>query len=183
MSGFEGLDAAGWTTVLENLASELDPLRPVQMIVIGGAAIALGFNARRTTHDVDALIAPADLDRVMEAAAVVARRRGLPGDWLNERAKQAGFLCASLQLGEALLQLPGLIVIAPTVEQLAALKLPAIRGQTDLDDARLLLSILRERGLDLEEVWSVTGGLLPEAERDKARYNLLRIWELFDEPG
>jgi predicted nucleotidyltransferase len=183
MSGSPSLDAAAWRRVLEDLAAQLDPTQPVQLIVIGGAAMALGYDARRTTRDVDALIDPADLDRILEAAAITAERFGLPRDWLNERAKQAGYVVDPVLAGQVLLALPGLKVAAPPIEQLAAMKLAAIRGQTDVDDARLLLSILRRAGLDAEAVWAVVGGRVPAAERDKARYNLLRVWEMFDEPA
>lgn len=61
------------------------------MYIVGGAAIALAFDERRATRDVDAVFEPKAL--VYEAAAVVGERLGLPGGWLNDAVK--GFLAGS----------------------------------------------------------------------------------------
>lgn len=58
------------------------------MYVVGGAAIALAFDERRSTRDIDAVFEPKST--VYEAAAAVAEQRGLPGGWLNDAVK--GFL-------------------------------------------------------------------------------------------
>lgn len=53
--------------------------------VIGGAAMALGFDGRRQTMDVDALIKEGH-GPVVEAVRRIGRRRGWPETWLNEEA-------------------------------------------------------------------------------------------------
>ncbi len=58
------------------------------MYVVGGAAIALAFDERRATRDIDAVFEPKNV--VYEAAEVVAEQLGLPGGWLNDAVK--GFL-------------------------------------------------------------------------------------------
>jgi len=72
-------------------------------------------------------------------------------------------------------------IVAPALVHLAAMKLTAIRDDTDLDDAALLARRFRDAGQDADGVWAVVGGLVPVAERSKARYNLLKVWEMFDE--
>jgi methylmalonyl-CoA mutase cobalamin-binding subunit len=67
---------------LTALAGELERRGVVaEMYVVGGAAIALAFDERRATRDIDAVFEPKDV--VYEAAAVVAERLGLPGGWLR----------------------------------------------------------------------------------------------------
>ena len=56
--------------------------------VIGGAAMALGFDSRRHTMDVDALIQKGH-GPVVEAVRRIGRRRGWPETWLNEEAVPA----------------------------------------------------------------------------------------------
>jgi hypothetical protein len=53
-----------------------------------GAAIALCFDGRRATRDLNAIFVPTD--SVRRAAATVADREGLDPDWLNDAVK--GFL-------------------------------------------------------------------------------------------
>lgn len=52
--------------------------------VIGGAAMALAYDARRSTRDIDAVFKPHGV--VVEEAQAVAAERGLPRWWLNEQA-------------------------------------------------------------------------------------------------
>lgn len=56
--------------------------------VIGGAAMALGFDSRRLTYDVDALIRDAH-GPVTAAVRSVGRRHGWSETWLNEQAVPA----------------------------------------------------------------------------------------------
>ena len=55
---------------------------------IGGAAMALGFDDRRQTIDVDALIKKGR-GPVVESVRRIGRRRGWPDTWLNEHAVSA----------------------------------------------------------------------------------------------
>jgi hypothetical protein len=52
--------------------------------VFGGAAMALAYDARRATRDIDAVFEPHGV--VVEEARVVAEELGLPPWWLNEQA-------------------------------------------------------------------------------------------------
>ena len=52
--------------------------------VFGGAAMALAYDARRATRDIDAVFKPHGV--VVEEAQVVADELGLPRWWLNEQA-------------------------------------------------------------------------------------------------
>lgn len=56
--------------------------------IVGGAAMALGFDSRRQTMDVDALIKEGH-GPVVEAVRRIGRRRGWPDAWLNEEAVSA----------------------------------------------------------------------------------------------
>jgi methylmalonyl-CoA mutase cobalamin-binding subunit len=52
--------------------------------VIGGAAMALAYDARRATRDIDAVFQPHGI--VVDEAQAVADELGLPRWWLNEQA-------------------------------------------------------------------------------------------------
>lgn len=55
------------------------------MYIVGGAAIALAYDKRRSTRDRDAVFEPKAV--IYEAAAAVAERLGLPPGWLNDAVK------------------------------------------------------------------------------------------------
>ena len=124
---------------LTSLAAELDRRGvTAQMYVVGGAAIALAFDERRSTRDIDAVFEPKHV--VYEAAAVVADELGLPGGWLNDGVE--GFLESEDPIAAPILDLPGLRVLAASPRALLALKVLAHRVGEDEQDVRLLASEL-----------------------------------------
>lgn len=54
------------------------------LFVVGGAAMALAYDAARVTRDVDALFVPHGV--VLEESRAVAEELGLPPWWLNQQA-------------------------------------------------------------------------------------------------
>lgn len=80
------LDRETILRALDELASEL-ARRQVRadVFVVGGAAIALAYDTARRTRDVDAVFT--NPGTVYGAARTVARRMGLPADWLNDAVR------------------------------------------------------------------------------------------------
>jgi hypothetical protein len=124
---------------LTALAAELEHRGvSAEMYVVGGAAIALAFDERRATRDIDAVFEPKNV--VYEAAAVVAEQLRLPAGWLNDAVK--GFLEGDDPAAAPVLDLPGLRCLAASPETLLALKVLAHRVGEDEDDVRLLAAEL-----------------------------------------
>ena len=124
---------------LTALAHELESRGvSAEMYVVGGAAIALAFDERRATRDIDAVFEPKAV--VYDSAAVVAERLGLPGGWLNDAVK--GFLAGSDPAAAPILDLPGLRCLTASPEVLLALKVLAHRVGEDEADLRLLAAEL-----------------------------------------
>lgn len=105
-----------------------------ELFVVGGAAMALAYNSRRATRDIDAVFEPKQ--EVYEAAASIASRHALPNDWLNDAVK--GFLPGGDPNQRAVFAAPGINVSVPSPEYLLALKVHAARIDRDWDDIMTL---------------------------------------------
>ena len=90
-----------------------------EVLVFGGAAMILAFNARAATRDIDAVSAPDDAVRT--AADEVAQEHGLPRSWLNNQA--SSYLSLSAAEGKVpAFEAGGLRVYALAPQQLLAMK-------------------------------------------------------------
>ena len=102
-----------------------------QLFVIGGAAMALAYDAGRFTRDVDAVFEPTGIVRYLTAR--LGARHGLQDDWINDAAK--GFLPGQDQGARTVFETDNLLVQVVSVEYLLALKLYSGRSARDTDDA------------------------------------------------
>lgn len=151
----------------------------VEIVVVGGAALALGYQARESTHDVDALILSPQAETVRAMARAVAVELGLAEDWLNDAAK--GYVHGLSPL-EELLTTPGIRVhmpsaTQPSATQLLAMKLSAWRDDVDIADARLLLKHLRARNVSRQDIWREVEPYLVPGRELKASYAYEDLWE------
>ncbi len=84
-----GLGREDIRALLDDLSAELAARGArAEIFLVGGAALAVAYDATRATRDLDAVFIPADV--VRQAAVAVAERQGLAEDWLNDAVK--GFL-------------------------------------------------------------------------------------------
>lgn len=125
-----------------------------ELFLVGGAALALAYNVRRLTDDVDGVFEPKS--EIYAAARRVGARHGLPDSWLNDAVK--GLLPGSDPDAREVLSLPGLRVSVPSPRYLLALKVYAARADRDEDDIRFLA-----RQCDAhtaEQVLAITEGVM-----------------------
>ena len=146
----------------------------IRLTLVGGAAMVLGYQARQSTRDVDAIIiAPREARLVRTLAKQVAEERDWPEDWLNDGAK--GYL-VGISDGPVLFSAPGIEARAPSLEQLLAMKLSAWRDDLDISDARLLLREIRS-GRAKDEIWQSLEPYLVPGDELTAQYAFLDLWE------
>ena len=106
--------------------------------VVGGSAIALMNADRRATHDIDAVLAPAD--QLLDIAHDMARLRGLRHDWLNDAVK--GFVPpVGAEDWVEIHRVGDVSVSIGSPEMLLAMKLYANRGIRDTEDIEYLLGV------------------------------------------
>lgn len=134
------------------------------LYVVGGAAIALAYDQRRATRDIDAVFAPKN--EVYVAAARVGAALELPEGWLNDAVK--GFLQGPDHFPTKTLDMPGLRCEVASAETVLVLKCLAHRLGEDDDDVILLAAQLglrtADQVLDLVEQVGHSRLLTPQVE-------------------
>jgi hypothetical protein len=127
----------------------------VDVAIYGGAALALAFDLRESTRDVDAVVRGSS-DFLRQAVAAIAEEEGWPADWLNDGVK--GFLSAQEKMQlmdsfDASAEEGGLRLYTPTPEYLFAMKCMAMRpegvdGSHDISDIEALADIAEIADVD-----------------------------------
>jgi len=156
---------------LSSLADAPGANEASDLFLVGGGALAHAHDARRTTRDVDAIILGTNAERVLSAARALAGPLGLPERWLNDDVKR--FILRATD-GPIVFPRKAFTVRAASTGHLLAMKLAARRDEVDIADARLLLGKVPS---DLDTVWSLIGGTLPESAPAQARYYLEDLYE------
>ena len=119
---------------------------PVEILVVGGAAVAMQWNPRRATYDVDMVNAGIP-QMFWDAVAAVAEAEGLGVHWLNNAAKVAvptGPVPGSPSL---LYQGSNLAVYGASAHMLMAMKLRSGRD-IDIGDMPTLIGAIRPQSID-----------------------------------
>lgn len=141
--------------------------------VFGGAAMALAYDARRSTHDIDAIFEPHGV--VVDEARAVADELRLPHWWLNEQASSY-VAPGGDPAAPRVFDHPGLRVSAASPEHLLAMKVIAARRR-DADDVRFLVQRL---GLSSpEQVFGLVGEVFPDERLPERAKAILE--EIFDD--
>jgi len=165
-----GLGREDIRALLDDLSAELAARGArAELFLVGGAALAVAYDATRATRDLDAVFIPTDT--VRQAAAVVAQHRGLTEDWLNDAVKR--FLPGPDPDAQRFYSSDSLIVDVASPRYLLAMKLFAARAEIDADDIILLYRQLGfttvDEGLDLVEQ-AYPGRPIPASCRGGASY-------------
>jgi predicted nucleotidyltransferase len=114
------------------------------LFVVGGAAMALAYDASRVTRDVDAVFVPHGI--VLEEARAVADELSLPPWWLNEQASV--YVSGKDDPGKRrVFDHPNLRIMVASPEHIFAMKALAARTR-DVDDLRHLAELADIRTID-----------------------------------
>jgi len=110
-----------------------------EILITGGAALTLVFNARDATQDVDAIFHPiSDMRKIIGS---IADDYGLPYDWLNDNVKV--YITDKIKF-EKFLSYSNLTVSVIDAESLLAMKLSSARhGSKDMEDSIFLMKMLK----------------------------------------
>lgn len=154
----------------------------IDLSIYGGAAMALAFDLRQATRDVDAVIRGAP-DFARTVAAEVAAEEGWPSDWINDGVK--GFTSSREQMrlmeSFAATAAGGLRIHLPTPEYLFAMKCMAMRpegieGSHDISDIEALAGVAGIK--DVREALALVEAFYPASRiPPKIRFGVEEIME------
>lgn len=141
------------------------------IFIFGGAAMVLGFNARDSTRDVDAVWSPHG--PVQRAAHAVADSLDLPRSWLNDQA--SSFLPSGFSpSGSVAFEASSLRVIRADPELMLAMKVSAFR-QTDHGD---ILWLAEHLGLnDPDDILQLVEAVMLQPLKDRQREDLFEMFQ------
>lgn len=142
-----------------------------EVSLYGGAVMCLAFKARPATKDVDAIFEP--VKEIRNASHRIAERHDLRIDWLNLAVKM--FVVDHLR--QTLFEMSNLIVTVPDPDYLLAMKMLAMRPQTeDENDADFLIAKLGLK--DPHAVLSIVSEYYPKKEvKPETKYWLNEYFE------
>ena len=126
--------------------------------------MAVAYDARRATRDLDAAFAPTDT--VRDLVAKIAEDRHLAEDWLNDAVK--GFLPGDDPEAQVFYESDSLRVDIASPRYLLAMKLMSARPGADVDDIRTLYRLCGfttiEEGLAVVTRAYPSSRILPKTE-------------------
>ena len=130
-----------------------------EIVLYGGSAIALLFDYRPSTHDVDFTLRIGDRYPLYDIAMDVGLEQGLPPNWFNDAV--AIFVSDNPEtriLGEFPKNNPGIRVFTATPQYLLAMKLQSMRSSLESSDA-----------LDVWNLLDACGARTPDEALELAR--------------
>ncbi len=150
------MDRSAFLEALAEVAERLHRRGAVARIyVVGGAAMALAYDAERVSHDIDSVIMDG-CGPLIEVVREVARERGWPTTWLNDQA--VSYAPTTLDTtARVVFDHPALHVLAASPEHLLAMKAMAGR-RTDFDDLVRLIELVG--AASASEVLAIVEGVL-----------------------
>ena len=108
-----------------------------ELLICGGALMALSYNKERVTEDIDALYMPKE--DIEEVVRLISKKNKLPDNWLNDMVSQSINLAALDSI--SILSFSNLTIRAVTLEVLLTMKLMACRDK-DMGDIKYLVARL-----------------------------------------
>lgn len=134
------LDRGDLLDLLDRVAAEAERRSVrLEMFVVGGGAMALAYNTRRTTGDLDAVFEPKQIAyEIAERVASEVEHLDLSPDWLNDGVK--AFLPGDDPNAVVFYERAGLAIRVASPRYLFVLKSMAAR-ESDEDDLRVLFPL------------------------------------------
>src|SRR6266700_1848742 len=132
------------------------------IILLGGALMVTQIGNRKSTHDIDVVIATNDrrtYQAVQQAIALVAREQQLPPAWLNDDVTIVVDQIGKPKAPKHWKTFANLTVYVPELEYILALKLFSGRPQDDRD----ILALAQQLNIQAQtQAWEIVNKYIPD---------------------
>lgn len=130
-----------------------------EIVLAGGAVMALVYGARNATKDIDALFEPSiEMREIIEK---IARKHNLQKDWLNDSVK--GFFTNKMQT-DVYKEYSNLTIYSINAEAMLAMKLTSARFESnDQEDSLFLMNHLKINSI--EQLYRIIEKYIPKNRR------------------
>lgn len=151
-----------------------------EFAIFGGSALALTFDFRDATQDIDYMPISGDISRVFAIAQEVGQEYGLPDGWFNDAVEIFKSDIADYEFfGEFPSANPGIRVFTATPEYLLAMKTLSMRDSFTSHDVYDVWNLIDKLDISSpEQVIDIAAKFYPEKELP--RRNELILKDLFD---
>lgn len=123
-----------------------------EFAIFGGSAIALMFDFRESTFDIDYMPVSGDMTALAQAVAELSTEQALPDGWFNDAIEIFASDKAELRLhGEYPAAQPGIRVFTATPHYLLAMKIFSMRGSLSSHDVKDIWHLVDEIGVPSPE--------------------------------
>ena len=144
--------------------------------IYGGSAVILLWEFRKSTRDIDIMIRNGAED-IKNITKDIAAQKGYPEDWLSDQVKTFTSINHKERLFlEIPKDEPSLRIFVPTTKYLLAMKCLAMRHETDIEDVKNLIKLLRiDKG---DDVINIIDKYYPyDAVPDRTLFGIKKIFE------
>ena len=152
-----------------------------EFAVFGGSAIALTFDFRDSTNDIDFMPISGNMDALSEVTREIGAERGFVDGWFNDAVEIFASDNPEYRLvGEFPWDNPGIRVFAASPQYILAMKVMSMRSSMVASDFKDVWHLVDEIGVTTaDEVIGIVEGFYPE--KTVPRRNELILRDLFDE--
>lgn len=144
------------------------------IVLAGGAVMALVYGARQSTKDIDALFKPSS--EMRKIINDIASDYKLPNDWLNDGVK--GFFTENMNK-QVYREYDNLTIYTLDAEAMLALKLTSARPMSkDQEDSIFLMHVLKIK--DVEQLYNIVDKYIPKNRKTiTSHYFILDTFEKY----
>jgi predicted nucleotidyltransferase component of viral defense system len=170
------------SAVLDEIGRRMEAMGLIaEFAVFGGSAIALTFDFRDSTSDIDFMPISGNMDALSEIAREIGVERGFVDGWFNDAVEIFASDNPEYRLvGEFPLENPGIRVFSASPQYILAMKVMSMRSSMVANDFKDVWHLVDEIGVTTaDEVIGIVDGFYPE--KRIPRRNELILRDLFDE--